>query len=773
METELMWLSVSELAELAEIASQNARSAMKKCFETEGSTWRGARLTVRMADAAGGPGGKAYQVQANSLPLELYQKFRDQNPALFKPVQLPATTQTVNPDVDLSRVSMLVNHRQEAEWKAELIEPALKWRPSSTARAAVLRQLADQTHIRPTDGKPMTFSVDTLRKFCTDFEAGGVVALMRKTRTKEAAHRYLVNRKWDDTCPLDVSEKTRIAQAVEQYVVDLWANGVPSRDKARHLASARLFELCRAAGWLEATLEACDVGQYLVERNQDVRALAIKNRDAKRHFDQFKPRVARERNFFPGEAIVGDVHPVDILLVRPDGSTYTPRMIAWYCLGTNRVFYTLLHPGPRQSVTQADIARSFFALCQAWGIPRKLYLDNGSEYKWDEMMGAFRAFALWVRELEVKVEAIKELEARFAAEDAGEALPAPDDAAEAVTGDHQAIVRAKPYNAPAKPIEGAFSALGKVLSMVPGYIGGDRMNKLLSKVGRQPDTFPGDCEAFDKVFADAVETFHNTPQRGFLNGLSPNRKAASVKHYTKTQADEMVFRMAFAEELTPKVQNQGIQVGGRWYYDDALLPHMQRRVTVRFAKWAPDAVILVRDRALPGLPLYALVRERQLFGMFDPAGAIEASRRESVQNRHYRELRKGIGKLDMVEEMRRSNQVHREIAAQVAPFEPEVRHIGMSSELGALQAQLAAPNPNPVERIGAGEVVDAKGEVKKLRSREEILRARQAERDAAPKVPEYNVKMGPRVTEDPLKKSNMEMAERAMEAARQRRRSDR
>ena len=104
---------------------------------------------------------------------------------------------------------------------------------------------------------------------------------------------------------------------------------------------------------------------------------------------------------------------------------------------------------------------------------------------------------------------------------------------------------------------------------------------------------------------------------------------------------------------------------------------------------------------------------------------------------------------------------------------PGVRQIGMSDDMQALQAQLETPNQNPAERGGAGEIVDAKGEVKKLRTREEILKARQAERDAAPKLPEYNVKMGPRVTEDLLKKSDMEMAERAMEAARQRRRSDR
>ena len=768
MEAQLItahWVPVSVFCDLAGISRVTASTALRKCFD--GGTWNGTALQVRK-------NGRAYEVHAASLPLALYTKFRDQNPDLFQPPQLPATTQTVNPDADLSRISLMVNQRAEAEWKAGIIEPALSWPAGTPARVAVLRNLAAETHIRPTDGKPMTFSLDTLRKFCADFEAGGVLALMRKSRAKEAEHRYLLNRKWDVACPLERPEKTRIAQAAEQYVVDLWANGVTSRDKARQLASARLFDLCRTAGWQDATLEACDVGQYLVERSQGARVLAIRGKDAKRHFDAYKPRVARERNgFFPGEAIVGDVHPVDILLARPDGSTYTPRMIAWYDLGTNRVFYTLLHPAPRQSVTQADIARSFFALCQAWGIPRKLYLDNGSEYKWDEMMDAFRAFTVLVRELDVKVETMKALEARFAAEDAGEPLPAWTGEAGGATKEHQAIVRAKPYNAPAKPIEGAFSALGKVLAMVPGYIGGDRMNKLLSKVGRQPDPFPGDREAFDRVFGDAIETFHNTPQRGFLGGLTPNQRAAQAQGYTKTVAPEMVFRSAFAEQLTPKVQNQGIQVGGRWYYDDALLPYMQCRVTVRFAKWAPDAVILVRDRPQPGERQCALIRERQVFAMFDPAGAIEASRRESVQNRNYREMRKGVGHLDLVEEMRNYNRAHQQNSEAAGKVEPELRLIGMSDEMETLQTQLATPNPNPIERIGAGEVMDAKGSIHRHRTRDEIMQAREAERNAAPKPLQYDVKIGPRQKDDTLKQNTMEIADRAREAARQKRKSDR
>lgn len=771
MEAELNWIGTADFAALAGIAEANARKALSRALE--GNTWNGTALQVRK-------NGRAYEVHTASLPLALYTKFRDQNPALFQPAQLPATTKTVNPDVDLSRVSLLVNQRREAEWKAELIEPALCWRAGSSARVAVLRQLAEKTHIRPTDGKPVTFSAETLRKFCTEFEAGGVEALTRKPRAREAAHRYLVNRKWDDACPLDVSEKTRIAQLVEQYVVNLWANGAPSRDKVRNMASARLFELCREAGWDGASLKLCDVGQYLVERNQDVRDLAIRSKDAKRFSDKHKPRVARTREgFAPGEAIVADVHPVDVLLKRADGSTYTARMIAWYDLGTNRFFYTLLHPGPRQSVTQADIARSFFELCQAWGMPRKLYLDNGSEYKWDEMMDAFRLFALMVREMEVKVESLEALEARFAAEDAGEEVEADEAPGQEtpVTSGQDAVVRAKPYNAAAKPVEGAFAALEKFLSMLPGYIGGDRMNKRTSKVGKQPDTYPGDVEAFGRDFSGAVESYHNAPQRGFLRGLTPNQKAEIIpERYVVTYVPEIVFRVAFAEERTPKVHSGGIQLDGHWYYDDALIPYATRKVTVRFAKWAPDAVILVRDRPLPGVSQYALIRERQVFDMFDPAGAIEASRRESVQSRHYRALKKRVGKLDMAEELHSYNRVHQKLAeerkAEGGHVLPKVRQIGMNDEMQALQGQLVRPNQNPVERLGAGEIMDAKGEVKKLRTREEILKARQAERDAAPKPPEYNVKMGPRITEDPLKKNNIEMAERAMEAARQRKKSD-
>lgn len=738
MESELMWIGAEQFQALAGVKKSAACYALKKCCEAEAATWRGVHLKVRQIAGVGGASGRSYQVHAASLPLPLYTKFRDQNPDLFKPAQLPATTKTVTPDVDLSRVSLLVNHRHEAEWKAEIIAPALAYRAKTPARSMVLQQLAEKDFIRPTDGKPVKFSLAKLRQFCTAFELGGIEALVRKQRAREAEHRHLINRKWEKACPLAQPVKTRIAEAVEQYVVDLWGNGAPSRDKVRHMASAKLFELCREAGWADATLQACDVGQYLVERNQGARDLATRHRDAKHFADKHKPRVARTREgFAPGEAIVADVHPVDVLLLRPDGSTYTARMIAWYDLGTNRFFYTLLHPGPRQSVTQADIARSFFELCQAWGVPRKLYMDNGSEYKWEEMMDAFRLFTVLVKEMEAKIESLEALEAHFAAEDAGEALVGDESLSQgvAVTSGEGAIVRAKPYNASAKPVEGAFSALEKLLSMLPGYIGGDRMNKRLAKVGKQPDAYPGDAEAFNLAFAAAVETYHNTPQRGFLGGLTPNQKAESIPEgYTVTFAPEIVFRVAFAEERTPKVHSGGIQLDGRWYYDDALIPYATRKVTVRFAKWAPNAVILVRERALPGVSQYALIRERPVFGMFDPAGAVESSRREGVQNRHFRALKKRVGQLDMLEEMQRYNRVHQHLAderqAEGGHAVSKVRQIGMNDEMQALQRQLGEPNPNPALDVGAGDILASNGVVSRVPTLEEIQKEREAERSA-------------------------------------------
>jgi hypothetical protein len=711
------WIGAKHFADLTGCSVRAAQKALKNAVA--GRPWNGFSLRAREA-------GRSFELDARTLPEHLYRKLYEASQALRVPVPVsqPAS------DLDATQYAMNVELRtkqyQVAKWHAEIIEPALTFVRGTRGRGEALRALAERTHIRPTDGRPLRFSEATLRDFCARFEDGGVHALMRKPRRKEDQPRCRVNRRWDAECPLAESVKSRLADEIEDYVRGLWVAGAPSRGKVRMMASAELSRRCREAGWEEATPQRCDVGQYLIERCQDVRRVAVYHRDAKRFDDSFRPRIQRERsNFAPGDVIVGDVHPVDIYLKRPDGSTYTPRMIAWYDLATNRTFWTLLHCEPKRSVTQADVTQSFVELCMAWGIPRKLYLDNGSEYKWDAMVRGFEILAALGAELDVRIERAETLAAKWEREESEEDSGEVAESIEHVANRGRAIVRARPYNAAAKPIEGAFSAKEKVLAMLPGYIGGDRMRKHVAKVGGPAHTYEGTPEEFDRDFADAMAFFHSIPQRGHLKGMSPDEAFAAMRsESTAPIANPVVFLIAFSEEKTLKVRTQGVQLGaregGRWYYGDELIPLIGTRQRFRIAKWSPEQIVLVRTGSAG--EYYTAIHEARAFGFFDQEGAKEASRREGIAKRHIREMRKTAPAIDLTQAMRTVVEEIQRGSPELLPVPPQrVRRIALTPELKALSEQLDGGNPNPPIKLGPGEFRDAEGVVHQLPSRSEIL----------------------------------------------------
>lgn len=734
----LYWLTSVQLAELACISERVGRKALLRA--TVGHTWNGATLVVRKQ-------GRAYEVDARSLPEHLYRKFWETNRDRLTTPQVSPPENDLQPERVCRGRELLAKHYKEAEWKAKIIGPALQFRRNSRGRGEMLRHLAEQTYIRPSDGKPIQFAESKLRGFCQRFEEGGVHALMRKERRTEAAHRRLVNRKWEQACPLPLPEKTRLAEEIERYIRGLWAAGAPSRYKVRQMASAELAVRCRAAGWVEADIRNCDVGQYLVEYNQDARLVAMNDRDAKRFSDLQKPRIARDRSeFAPGEAIVADVHPVDILLQREDGSTYTPRMIAWYDLATNRCFYTLKHCAPGESVKQGDVTKSFVEMCMEWGIPRVLYLDNGPEYSWDAMVQGFHVLAGMGVELDARLGAIAALEARWEHEGVdGICVDAPAvETRVEEDSDRRSIIRARPYNAAAKPVEGAFSAKEKVLSMLPGYIGGDRMNKRVSKVGRAAETYPGSAEAFDLAFAEAMAFFHTTPQRGHLRGMSPEQcyavKRAEARVTRVTRADLIVFVKAFSEERTLKVGTQGVRVGSgegdRWYYGDELIPLINTKQRFLFAKWRPEAILLVRPLA-GGKEKYVPIHERPVYGFFDPEGAKEQSRRDGIARRNVRSLRATADQVDLRDAMR-TTVVEARSAFGSDPEASAVEHhdrlITLTPELQVANDALSNSIPKAPERLGPGEFVDRDGSIRRLPTRGEIQK-RERQESGFPPLP--------------------------------------
>lgn len=76
------WIDAVAFSALIGIKASATKEALKRCYT--GGTWRKTSLVVRVVDSVGGNAGKAYQVFAPSLPVDLASAWQDQHPELFK-----------------------------------------------------------------------------------------------------------------------------------------------------------------------------------------------------------------------------------------------------------------------------------------------------------------------------------------------------------------------------------------------------------------------------------------------------------------------------------------------------------------------------------------------------------------------------------------------------------------------------------------------------------------------------------------------------------------
>lgn len=679
------WLTVEQLATVAGVSIRNAREACKRCHE--GGSWRGIALDVRKV------AGKTYQISAASLPADLRSTWLATSPApVLPPEPKPERNQAPALVQDLQSWHDKLPH---AEWIEEakrieaLILPALAYLKRSRKRGSVIKDIVYRGQVGA-DGKIKPLTLRTVANWIEKYEAGGLAALVRRRRHEERP-RVILGRIWDDACPLPLDQKTGIAEDIKTYIKSLWATANPGWKKTEILAAGRLVELCREAGWEGATQELCMLGRHAVERFKEFAIVHTAEKDAKRFSDLYKPRIIRDHSLCkPMEIVVGDVHPVDVLVTRDDGSIATPRLIAWYDFATHRLFATLILLDKGKGVTQADVWASFAAMVEAWGLPERLYLDNGSEYGWEPLIRGFN-------ELSSLVIGLREFNAAIA-----ETSPHPENAPEQPIRHAGAIVRALPYNASAKPIEGSFSALEKVLSMLPGYIGGDRMNKRAPKLGKQHAAW-GDASAFENAFIHALTFWHSLPQQGNLDNRSPNAAfddcCADGWQAVRIPREALVY--ALSETVSCKVHSNGIMVDGDRYDGDELVSLRQQRVTVRYAKWAPERLVFLPNA--PDLAGAAWIDRAPIFHALDADGAAEQSRKQGIQRRHISSLKAQTDTLDMPAELERHNAS--QPPANETPFGPT---ISLGPQVAALveAGERKPPKKQEIRRLRQNETHD-------------------------------------------------------------------
>lgn len=682
------WITAEQTAELANVTEQAVRAAFAKC--ATGGTWRSHALKVRTRDGGPASAQNPYLVHVLSLPPALSGAYIEKMNRLY-----PAAPVKLGPKVEMPEQVEPNGSRKLAEmkWKLSILAPALEFDEGSPGRQEWMRELSKQKHIG-LDGKPRQYTLRTLYGWLKKIkDAKSVYGLMRKSRVE--GDRAIICRRWDKACPLPDETKREIATEIRQYVRSLWAEG-PGWNTVEQLASSKLMEISRAAGWAEASYKDCRVGRHYVDKHSETKLIAIKEKDAKRWHDEFAPRVKRTRaGLRPGDIVVGDVHPVDVTVTRPDGSEATFRLIAWYDIATGDLFASLVLLAPGKGITQAHIAASFAAMVEAWGLPRLLMLDNGSEYSWRELERGFAELASLAKAMKIPMS--------FQIRDDEDAIPFMDDA-EDVAEREFPILRALPHRPASKPVEGIFAVLEElILQAFPGWIGGDRMNKKTHRMGKAPRPFPGTPEDFEATFAEAMR-FWRTRERRAWSGKSVNEVREAFQSDggplpPSVAREALVF--ALSEEMTRKVGTWGVQVGGndQWYRSPPLLKYTGQNVTLRYAKWAPDYLFLMGEQGMP-----VKVPRLAVHGYTDGEGARHQAAMNKILNAEVRELKSTTRKVAVLEEMTRHvDAVGKDVPVLKGP------EIQLAGDLAA--ASLPAPEGESVH-LEYGEALDRKtGEV--------------------------------------------------------------
>lgn len=542
-------LTTREFAHLIGITRKSAHRALAKCHS--GGTYMGHPLRVERRTGARGHGGKAYLVDRSSIPAGWLNGATATD--VVSMAVAPAEPLSVTQSARRAVASPI-----EFEWKCKLIERIVTaTAPRTPERRDLIHQLAEVERYPDGSKRGQPLGRSTLYAWVLAYERGGLLALGRRTRTDKRSRRVILSRQLDaQLAQLGMSrcEQAALADEVRRFIQSQWAKAVPSWSTIQFNTIGFLKPKLQAMGCVlpeHELIRLCRLPRNVIESSRHFRAVAIYRTDAARSAAIQTPRITRDRSHLkPMEWVAGDVHPCDIIFTRADGSQCTPKAVVWMDLATNRLFVKVFVLEPRQGIRREHVIESFAAMCAdpAWGVPTRLYLDNGKEYVWTDAAADL---------LRLK----HHVEVKFTG---------------AGTQDEAGVRRARPYNPQAKIIETAFATLERsFLSQLQGFIGGNRMKKKVENQGQAPRSHGSDVTELFNSIAVAVDAYHAKPQSGdsHLGGQSPNDAFRGFVDggWTSTTLDPFELELAFSNVETRTVRAGGvISCGGREFRHDAI-----------------------------------------------------------------------------------------------------------------------------------------------------------------------------------------------------------
>ena len=621
------WLSPPDAAVVMGISRQAVWKALRV------GSWRGTPLGIRRIYGRGGRSGLSYQVSLSSLEAALEGD-------LGEPLE---------PIPDVAFRPTASNQSVRIGERLPLILTVLETPERTAERAAAVAHAAARHGC----------STRTFERWVQQYQDHGTGGLGRKKPTDAGKTRVHVSRPFDRAfrkAGHDETDLEKLGRYMEGRIAGLWADKaeIAGWAQVQRLAEFLLLESCEARGYALPP-SALRLSRRHIERFSDFRKVNVRNTDRKR-FDDDKPRIRRDwTDVEPMARIIADVHPVDVYVSRPDGSLATPKLIGFMDAGTGRLFHHLVLLEPGEGVRQEHVIEAFLKMVSdpQWGLPRGLYLDNGSEFKHLEKLRPML---------------------------------------DMVSGkDSRSLIYAQPYNASAKPIENLFGRLERyVFSLLPGYVGGNRMKKRTHNVGRAPKPYPGSFEAFEAQVAKLIRGFNDKPVGGLWRNRSPQNWFAGkvAAGWRPTTVDPLVIDSVFSDREQRRVERGGVVklAGRRWIHP--ALSALPARTLVSIAKpWrrGEAPLFLIPDGG------WAYLSEEIALPAEWVEGARESRKRQKAHSRHVRQLAKAAPKVDSAAIAERLAE-----RAYMVPLPKPDIAVSAGSQLAALaSAKAAKPEPAP------------------------------------------------------------------------------
>lgn len=606
------WVTARQIAKASGIPERTIRYGLR--LASQGEPWRDCKVSVKVVCSNRGRGGVSYLAEASSLPPSIASSLTQLTVHSLQPNQ--AST-----ELDTNRVEMVRAVMEAGP-------------PKSPGRTQAIRELSARVGVHS----------ETLRKWVARLESQGYIGLAKKARADRGKRRVQVNRAFDRAARaegLDDAALERIKADLVRYVRSLNASSEAPTSINGQFAGTKLKELAerelgRAPGdQLEAV---CRVSRRDLDEARRWRIVAQVRLDAKKTSSDLTPRVTRSRALLaPGDVLLADCTHLDVWVRRDDGELCTPKLVLLVDAATCRIFWRLFLKAKGAGITRRDVLETFAAAVvdPLWGIPRRILVDRGGEFNFDEIANDICRLSGPLSPLE---------KAPYLGP--------------GTKGDRVGLQRALPYSGQSKAlVEGAFSHLTRgILRGLPGFAGSDRLKAKTANAGQAPTPHPGGFVGLHADFANGIRTLNATPKGGQLAGLSPDQalQRAIDGGWRAMVLDREAIDWAFSDVIGLKVSRQGrIKHQGKTYYSDMLttLSGTGVKTYCRVPLTGDRDRLIICDPSGQEFKDFVLADQPYLWG--DPAGAAEAGRRKAAFRAEVRKLADQTERLDMSEQLAR------------------------------------------------------------------------------------------------------------------------